>query len=84
LTQWSLQRASNSNIFEIHDTLEKQFFLVSQAFEEANVSMKYVDQPKKSHATVFFFFFFLTSLFFANVAICNGFPGNYVNRFPQQ
>jgi hypothetical protein len=32
-------RASNSEIFEIHDTLEKQFFLVSQAFEEANVSM---------------------------------------------
>ncbi|GAN04126.1 conserved hypothetical protein [Mucor ambiguus] len=39
LTQWSLMRASNSEIFDIHDTLEKQFFLVSQAFEEANVSM---------------------------------------------
>ncbi|KAG1490848.1 hypothetical protein G6F46_010834 [Rhizopus delemar] len=39
LTQWSNMRASNSEIFEIHDTLEKQFFLVSQAFEEANISM---------------------------------------------
>ncbi|KAK4515571.1 Phosphatidylinositol 4-kinase pik1alpha (PI4-kinase)(PtdIns-4-kinase) [Mucor velutinosus] len=39
LTQWSLMRASNSEIFDIHDTLEKQFFLVSQAFEEASVSM---------------------------------------------
>lgn len=40
LTQWSNMRASNSEIFEIHDTLEKQFFLVSQAFEEANISMR--------------------------------------------
>ncbi|CEG76073.1 hypothetical protein RMATCC62417_11015 [Rhizopus microsporus] len=40
LTQWSNMRASNAEIFEIHDTLEKQFFLVSQAFEEAGVSMK--------------------------------------------
>jgi hypothetical protein len=40
LTQWSHLRASNNDIFEIHDTLEKQFFLVSQAFEEAQVSMK--------------------------------------------
>ncbi|KAG1118433.1 hypothetical protein G6F42_013202 [Rhizopus arrhizus] len=39
LTQWSLMRASNNEIFDIHDTLEKQFFLVSQAFEEASVSM---------------------------------------------
>ncbi|KAI7893921.1 actin interacting protein 3-domain-containing protein [Mucor mucedo] len=39
LTQWSHLRATNGDIFEIHDTLEKQFFLVSQAFEEANVSM---------------------------------------------
>ncbi|PHZ12674.1 AIP3-domain-containing protein [Rhizopus microsporus ATCC 52813] len=39
LTQWSNMRASNAEIFEIHDTLEKQFFLVSQAFEEAGVSM---------------------------------------------
>ncbi|GAA5803010.1 hypothetical protein HPULCUR_008485 [Helicostylum pulchrum] len=39
LTQWSHLRASNTDIFEIHDTLEKQFFLVSQAFEESNVFM---------------------------------------------
>ncbi|KAI9481125.1 MAG: actin interacting protein 3-domain-containing protein [Benjaminiella poitrasii] len=39
LTQWSYMRTSNAEIFEIHDTLEKQFFLVSQAFEEANISM---------------------------------------------
>ncbi|KAI8049798.1 actin interacting protein 3-domain-containing protein [Gilbertella persicaria] len=39
LTQWSLMRASNTEIFGIHDTLEKQFFLVSQAFEEATVDM---------------------------------------------
>lgn len=49
LTQWSLMRASNSEIFEIHDTLEKQFFLVSQAFEEANVSMRYAN--KNIHKT---------------------------------
>lgn len=49
LTQWSLMRASNSEIFEIHDTLEKQFFLVSQAFEEANVSMRYTN--KNIHKT---------------------------------
>ncbi|KAI9361787.1 actin interacting protein 3-domain-containing protein [Pilaira anomala] len=39
LTQWSHSRASNADIFEIHDTLEKQFFLVSQTFEESNVFM---------------------------------------------
>ncbi|KAI7900330.1 actin interacting protein 3-domain-containing protein [Cokeromyces recurvatus] len=39
LTQWSLMRTSNTEIFEIHDTLEKQFFLVSQAFEEASIPM---------------------------------------------
>ncbi|KAG1466986.1 hypothetical protein G6F56_004589 [Rhizopus delemar] len=39
LTQWSNLRASNTEISEIHDTLEKQFFLVSQAFEETNIPM---------------------------------------------
>jgi hypothetical protein len=34
-------RTPSNEIYEIHDTLEKQFFLVSQAFEDANVTMRY-------------------------------------------
>ncbi|KAI8645832.1 actin interacting protein 3-domain-containing protein [Parasitella parasitica] len=39
LTQWSLHRRTNTEIFEICDILERQFFLVSQTFEEAGVPM---------------------------------------------
>lgn len=41
LTQWSLMRLPSNEIYDIHDTLEKQFFLVSQAFEDASVTMRY-------------------------------------------
>ncbi|KAI8875959.1 AIP3-domain-containing protein [Backusella circina FSU 941] len=39
LNQWSMQRIPKTTIFEIHETLERQFFLVVQAFEELNVPM---------------------------------------------
>ncbi|KAI9279083.1 actin interacting protein 3-domain-containing protein [Sporodiniella umbellata] len=39
LTQWANLRATKSEIYEIHDTLEKQFFLVSHAFEEVSIPM---------------------------------------------
>ncbi|KAI8979780.1 actin interacting protein 3-domain-containing protein, partial [Mycotypha africana] len=39
LTQWSVMRTSKNEVLELHDTLEKQFYLVSQAFEEAGVGM---------------------------------------------
>ncbi|KAF7720889.1 Bud site selection protein 6 [Apophysomyces ossiformis] len=39
LTSWSQLRTTTGEILDLHDTLEKQFFLVSQAFNEANVPM---------------------------------------------
>jgi hypothetical protein len=41
-----MQRIPKASIFQIHETLEKQFFLVVQAFEEVNVSMKYVKKER--------------------------------------
>lgn len=42
LTQWSQQRASTAEILDFRETLETQFHLVSQAFEDAGVAMRYL------------------------------------------
>jgi hypothetical protein len=59
-----MQRIPKASIFQIHETLEKQFFLVVQAFEEVNVPMKYV---KKRENTIVYL---LTSLV---IVIYNGY-----------
>ncbi|CAO3628993.1 unnamed protein product [Cunninghamella echinulata] len=38
LNLWSQLRTSTVDIFEIHCTLESQFYLVSQSFEEAHIN----------------------------------------------
>ncbi|KAG0171808.1 Bud site selection protein 6 [Apophysomyces sp. BC1015] len=39
LTSWSQLRTTRNDILDLHETLEKQFYLVSQVFGEANVPM---------------------------------------------
>ncbi|CAO3594217.1 unnamed protein product [Absidia cylindrospora] len=40
LNLWSQLRMSTSDIFELHRTLENQFYMVSQSFEEAHVKTR--------------------------------------------